>query len=198
MQSMTPDVNNAIMRARYLMEQGVMQGDYRLYLHGRSAMNGVLAIEFKEITIPQSQFDKIVQIKNYFICPQCKEQTETIKPHIERIYLKPYLAKIVNRSFDEFITCSNCQAKFELNSESKQNIVIDKPDIFEQQYFPEPPDMSTIGKRSIHATAFWKWVDMNKAFLEDKCRRYREKYSTTNQSLEGIETDEIEPQLETV
>ena len=209
-------MNVAIMRARAMMEMGFLKVDYRIFLHGVSAMNGCLDDDLKIIFIPKQEVEAHYEIPKSVICEWCGQETEFRKGDIKFNELDQYdLFGIAMMSDHDLIKvmidvnphkpneyyhyqdmkphlkttqCKNLECKKTIYFRHSTRVEEKPRDIYEQKYYPENPSMKTMPHRSVNTDAFWYWADEIKGVMEDRCRKFRNKYGIQ----ETIATSESE------
>ena len=180
-QAAVPDVNVAIIRYREFMLKARLERDPAGVWFAIRGLNGLLDPDFKIVFVPQSQYNLMVRAQHLTTCEECGKDI-SFDPAQVQTRRAGWALRAAGKSPPPrlHVQCANCH--------NWQHIDVQKSDVgvkvvspLDLRELPLPPKHKSMPDLVYREHDFWAWFDLAVYVIEDRIRRFREKYRTTEE-----------------
>lgn len=200
-QSAVPDLNNAIVAYRSLLQEGLKWRDPAVIVRAVHVLNGCLDEEMKLGFVPWSEYLETHKGTRVVECPYCPLDPKTglraahgLENVRDKLSTMPSAFRTVLGEAESYRVLECPATHGEIYVDDPDTAIVNQPhNAYEAgEAVPEPPPHESIADRALYGAAFEKWATLIASILEDRCRQFRNKYrADSNDTDTGGEGDPV-------
>ena len=182
-QSAVPDLNNAIVAYRSMLQNGLVWRDPALIVRAVSILNGCLDDDMKLSMIPWHEYQTSAAPSKAVECPHCppvdgEPVAHDVKQVVQRESRLPaaFRQVLAEQQVYRVLVCPATGKDIYLDDAETVTVSMPHNAYASEAVVPEPPPHYTVADRAIHGHDFEQWATLVASIIEDRCRQFRNKY----------------------
>ena len=188
-QALTPDVNVAVTRHRECLIRARMEENPPMFNFALQGLLGCLDEELTLEMIPRSQYEVEIAVEKSAVCKECDNEilisgNLDVVRHVDSWYIRS-VGRETNKN-SVHVVCPKCKHRNAIDV-SKDRIIETRTSPVNLKVLPMPPPVFTPVDRIYNNSQYWQWADIVIHVLEDRMRKFREKYQVREMSDVAVE-----------